>query len=95
MYQEHSIQENVSICAITELWLRDDENDLTYKEVPPSGYNIISHPCKTGRAGEVAVVYKDYLDIKEITGETSYINMEILKAKVNINSTYLALYVIY
>ena len=34
MYQEHIIQENVSICAITESWLKDDENDLTYKELP-------------------------------------------------------------
>ena len=51
-YQEHIIQKNVSIYAITELWLRDDENNLTYKQVPPSDYilyNIISHPCKMGR----------------------------------------------
>ena len=94
MYQEHDIQENVSICAITESWLKDDENDLTYKEAPQSGYNIISHPCKRGRGGGVTSVYKDYLDIKDETGETSYINMEILKAKLNINSTSLALYVI-
>ena len=88
------IQENVSICAITELWLKDDENDLTYKEVPPPGYTIISHPHKMGREGGVALVYKDYLDIKDKTGKASYFNMKLLKAKVNINSTSLALYVI-
>ena len=48
-----------------------------------------------GREGGVALVYKDYLDIKDETAETSYTNLEILKAKVNINSTSLALYVIY
>ena len=95
MYQYHVIHENVSICAITESWLKDDENDLTFKEVPPSGYNIISHPHKMGWGGGIALVYTNYLDIKDKAGETSYINMELLKTKVNNNSTSLALYIIY
>ena len=95
MYQDHVMQENLSICTITESLLKDDENDLTYKEVLPSGYNIISHPHKMGRGVGVTLVYQDYLDIKDKTRETSYTNMELLKAKVNINSTSLALFVVY
>ena len=83
------------MCAITESWLKDDENDLTYKEISLFGYNIILHPGKTGRRGGAVLIYKDYLDIKDEIGETSYTNMELLKAKVNINSTSLALYVIH
>ena len=48
-----------------------------------------------GREGGGTLVYKDYLDIKDETAETSYTNMELLKAKVSINSTSPALYVIY
>ena len=39
---------NTTICASTETWLSNDENDVRYKEIPPPGYKILSKPHKNG-----------------------------------------------
>ena len=41
---------NIDICAITETWLKIDD-DLTMKMVPPPNYNIHSTPRTTGKQG--------------------------------------------
>ena len=43
---------NTTICAITETWLSNEENDLRYQEIPPPGYKILSKPCKRGKEGQ-------------------------------------------
>ena len=54
-----------TICALMETWIPNDETDLRYKEVPPKGYNIISHPHPTTKmGGGVAVIYKSNLSVK-------------------------------
>ena len=56
-FQNFVQNNNTTICAITETWLSNDENDLRYKEIPPPGYKILSKPCKSGKkvGGIVAV----------------------------------------
>ena len=40
----------------------NDKDDLRYKEVPPPGYSILSHPRSDGkRGGSIAVVQKKFL----------------------------------
>ena len=46
------------ICAITETWLSNEENNLRYKEILPTGYKILSKPHTSGKKGGIAVVYK-------------------------------------
>ena len=69
---------NTTLCAITETWLSNDENDLRYKEIPPPGYKILSKPGKNGKkGGGIAGVYKASLNMKEWS--TSSQNSEILQ----------------
>ena len=42
---------NSPLCAITETWLPNEKEDQKYKEVPPLGYKILSHPSNDGRRG--------------------------------------------
>ena len=61
-FQQHVSTMNSTLCAITETWLLNDKDDLKYKEVPPLGYRILSHPCSDGRqGGSIAIVHKKIL----------------------------------
>ena len=54
-------ERNLNICAITETWLKLGD-DLTSKQIPPDGYNIISYPRPNGCMGEgVALIFKENL----------------------------------
>ena len=72
---------NSTLWAITETWLPNEKDDEKYKEVPPPGYKILSHPHSDGRrGGGIAIVYKNNLKIKDETpSQTSkimeYINV--------------------
>ena len=46
-------ERNLDICAITETWLKLEDDDLTIKQIPPDGYNIISYPRCNGCMGGV------------------------------------------
>ena len=77
-FQNYVQDDNTTICAITETWLSNDENDLRYKEIPPPGYKILSKPHKNGKkGGGIAVVYKASLNIKEC--QTSSQTSEIME----------------
>ena len=43
-FQNYVQDNNTTICAITETWLSNEENDLRYKGIPPPGYKILSKP---------------------------------------------------
>ena len=45
------------ICAITETWFSNEENNLRYKEIPPSGYKILSKPHKSRKKGAALLWY--------------------------------------
>ena len=70
-FQNYIQDKNMTICAITETWLSNDDNDLRYKEIPPPGYKILSRPWQNRkRGGGIAVVYKASLNIKECLPST-------------------------
>ena len=70
-FQNYIQDKNTTICAITETWLSNDDNDLRYKEIPPPGYKILSRPWQNGkRGGGIAMVYKASLNIKECSPST-------------------------
>ena len=60
-----------------------------YKEVPPPGYKILSHPSSDGRrGGGIAIVYKNNLKMKdEIPSQTSkimeYMNVNARLIEIN------------
>ena len=96
-FQNYVQDNNTTICAITETWLSNDENDLRYKEIPPPGYKILSKPCKNGKkGGGIAVVYKTSLNIKECptSPQTSEI-MEHMELTTNFKGIVCNIYIIY
>ena len=93
-FQEHILAKDVSLCAICETWLPSDNEDLQYKEIPPSGYSIFSEPCNDGRCGSgLSLVYKDHLQLKgkplHMTKLMELMNFNIAVKGININICYL------
>ena len=74
-YQMELIDSDTDVCAITETWLKTDD-DLTMKMVSPPSYNIHSTPRTTGEQGVgLALVYKNHISI---THKGNY-NTEIME----------------
>ena len=68
-FQEHLLARRMDVCAVTETWLKQtDINSMAHREVPPEGYNIISHSRPDDRpGGGVAIVYRDNVKVKDHT----------------------------
>ena len=96
-FQNYIQDKNTTICAITETWLSNDDNDLRYKEIPPSGYKILSRPWQNGtRGGGITVVYKVSLNIKECSPSTQTSEiMEHMELTSNFKGVVCNIYIIY
>ena len=96
-FHEYVTEANPTLCAITETWLSDDEQDLRFKEVPPTGYNIISKPRTSGKkGGGLAIIYKSCLTVKELPGLTRPSEvMELLEILVNFKGILCNIYTVY
>ena len=55
---------NLDLCALTETWIKEDENNTIPNHLCPSGYNNISIPRINRTEGGIALVYKSNLDVK-------------------------------
>ena len=53
---------NINFCALTETWIKDDDM-LTPKRVCPKGYDSILIPRSDKAGGELAVAYKEDLNV--------------------------------
>ena len=96
-FHKYVTEANPTLCAITETWLSDDEQDLRFKEVPPTGYNIISKPRTSGKkGGGLAIIYKSCLTVKEFLGLTRPSEvMELLEILVNFKGISCNIYTVY
>ena len=55
-FQEYITYANIDLCALTETWLKPDDDDIA-KVVPPQGYTFLSWPRQDGwRGGGIAIV---------------------------------------
>ena len=87
---------NSTLCAITETWLPNEKDDQKYKEVPPPGYKIPSHPCSDRRrGGGIATVYKNNLKIKDETPSQISKIMEYMNVNAYLSGSNFDVYVIY
>ena len=61
-FQQYILDQNIDVCAITEMQMKKDDTDVITKEILPPGYNILSHPHMDGkREGGLGMAYKDYI----------------------------------
>ena len=89
-FHKYVTEANPTLCAIMETWLSDDEQDLRFKRVPPTGYNIISKQRTSGKkGGGLAIIYKSCLTVKELLGLTRPSEvMELLEILVNFKESH-------
>ena len=87
---------DVDIFAITETWLKPDPNDDAIKEVPPTGYKIVSTPRSDGRMGEgIALVFKEHLSISPLAAQEGLTSMEHNAFNLHLQHTTITIHVIY
>ena len=96
-FHEYVTEANPTLCAIMETWLSDDEQDLRFKEFPPTGYNIISKPrTSSKKGGGLAIIYKSCLTVKELPGLTRPSEaMELLEILANFKGILCNIYTVY
>ena len=76
-FQCYLLEKGIDVCAVTETWLKEDDEDGLH-EIPPLGYKIISTPWCDGRqGGRTALIYRE--------------NYTINDHKIDINSEYMEL----
>ena len=71
---------NLDICALTEMWMKSDDN-LTPISICPPGYNFIAEPRQDRMGGGLAIVYKDTLNITKHKAQ-EYQTMELAEFKI-------------
>jgi hypothetical protein len=84
---------NLDLCALTETWLRPDDQ-ITPNLVPPTGYNILSSERTNAVGGGLGVVFKDHLAVKVCRIYTSEV-MECTSYSVRIGTKLVHLAVVY
>ena len=63
--QHYLHDQEVDICAITETWVKTNDQTAP-KEILPPSYNIITKPRPDGRCrGGLAIVYKSSISVTE------------------------------
>ena len=86
---------NTDICAVTEMWTKQDGIDAMTKEIPPEGYKILSEPRSGGKTGcGLALVYRDHYSVRELD-HIDVVTMEYQGYHLRFNHVSLNLYVIY
>ena len=67
-FQLEICSKNTDICAITEMWIKQDDIDAMMKEVLPQGYKILSRPRSGGKTrGGLALVYAFYQQRRHVS----------------------------
>ena len=92
--QTYITERSIDLCAITETWLRPDDQ-VTLPDITPSGYKALSKPRLRGRGGGIALIYKKDIPIKEINISTEFRTIELAYYKVKVPSKVLDLLIIY
>ena len=94
-FLEYITNVNIDLCAITETWLKHDDDNIA-KVVPAQGYTFLSSPRQDGwRDGGIAFVSKSQVNIEEDKHKAEYQTMELLLLLVKVDSLVLSLYTVY
>ena len=93
---QYIVDKNTDICAVTETWIKKDDTDMVTREIPPPGYNILSHPCMDGRSvGGLGIIHKDYITINSSKVTKNHNTMEYMSHSLRIKQTSIDICVFY
>ena len=94
-FQQYLLENNIDICAVTETWLKEDD-EYGLREIPPPGFKIISKPRSDGRqGGGIALIYKENYTINDHKINTNSQCMELSAFHLHIQDHVIDLLVIY
>ena len=94
--QQHILERELDMCAITEMWIKSSDGKNVMKEIPPLGHSIYSHPRQSGRQGEgLALIYKDNVKVEDKTVDTIFTTLEHCNFALKFVGTTLNLHIIY
>ena len=94
-FQHYLLKNNIDICAVTETWLKEDD-EYELHEIPPPGFKIISKPRSDGRqGGGIALIYKENYAINDHKINTNSQCMELSAFDLCIQDRVIDLLVIY
>jgi exonuclease III len=70
--KDYIVQNNTDICALTETWLRKDD-DITVGDICPNGFKLPHQPPTTGqKGGGVGLLHRKSLNMKPQKLSTFY-----------------------
>ena len=92
--QNYIIERSIDLCAITETWLRPDDQ-VSLADITPPRYKALSKPRLEGKGGGIALIHKDYITIKEVNISMEFLTIELANYKVKVPDKVLDLLIIY
>ena len=94
-FHQHISEQEVDICAVTETWLRN-EDDLAIRQIPPEGYKVLSYLRQGRTGGGIALVHHNYINITDLeTNHLTLTTMETHCFTINIVASHIFLQIIY
>ena len=91
--QAEIVEANVVLCALTETWIKEDD-DITPLQLCPSWYKCISIPREVRSGGGLALIYWDNINLKT-EKEYSFNTMECADFSIKLPSKTIHLGLIY
>ena len=64
--QDFILEKSLDVLSLTETWLSPDTPSSVINSLTPSNYSILHKPRLTGRGGGIALIYRSYMNMKEI-----------------------------
>ena len=94
-FHQHISEQEVNICAITETWLRN-EDDLATRQIPPEGYKVLSYVRQGRTRGGIVLVHHNHINIMDLkTNHPTLTTMETHCFTINIAASHIFLQMIY
>ena len=94
-FQHYLLENSIDVCAVTETWLREDD-EYRLCEILPPGFKIISKPrCDGRQGGGVALIYKENYTINQHMININSQCMELSAFDFHIQDCVIDLLVIY
>ena len=84
-FHEFVLQQNLDIVAISETWLRPDDNAII-AELTPVGFSFLHVPRQGKQGGGVGLLYRSDISICQKNDHVQYVTFESIHMEVTCNS---------